>query len=173
MSVCLLTNYIHLSYNILTMTARQRRLRRQQIDAHVSSVALSDIPISPRGGWVHAIREALGMSLGVFGGRLGISRQTAHQLEAAEANESISIKRLRSAAEALECELVIYLRPKSKLETIVNKRAREVAQRMVMSASHTMAMEDQAIPDSKLSDLIDETAEDLIDRADRSIWQWT
>lgn len=153
------------------MTAIQRKLRQEQLDVQLGVGVEAHVPTRPRGGWVQAIREALGMSLEAFGSRLGISRQNAHQLERAENRESISIKRLRSAAEALDCELVIYLKPRCKLESFVLERARVAAREIVAQAGHSMAMEDQAVSDSHLERLVEETATDLINRGDRRIWQ--
>lgn len=154
------------------MNSKQRKLRREQIDALFGDLAEANVPIRPRGGWVQSIREALGMTLDAFGARLGVSRQTAHQLEKAEALESISVKRLRAAADALECELIVYLRPKRKLDEIINDHARTAARNIVSRAGHSMAMEDQTITDGFTKRLIEETTQELINRGDSSIWQW-
>jgi len=153
------------------MTAKQRRLRRQQLDSQLGALALSATPPRPQGGWIHAIRESLGMTLDAFGARLGTSRQTAHQLEHAEATDSITVRRLRAAAEALECELVIVLRPKQPLNDILGTRARAVARQVVLRTGHSMAMEDQAVSNARLEDMVAETAADLIEKGDTRIWQ--
>jgi len=153
------------------MTAKQRRLRRQQLDAQLSASALGVTPLRPHGGWIQAVREALGMTLDAFGVRLGVSRQTVHQLEHAEATDSITIKRLRAAADALECELVIFLRPKHPLGETVHERARLVARQLVMRTSHSMAMEEQSVSTQRVEDLIEETAAELINKNDSRIWQ--
>lgn len=71
-----------------------------------------DIP-PPTDGWIHAIREALGLSLAQFAVRLGLaSASTAYQLEKAEVAESITIKRFRAAANVLGCDLKIDLVPR-------------------------------------------------------------
>jgi predicted DNA-binding mobile mystery protein A len=116
------------------------------------------------------MREALGMTLEVFGTHMGTSRQTVHQLEHAEATDSITIKRLRAAADALECELVIYLRPKRPLEEVIQERARAVARHLVSRTGHSMAMEAQAVSDARIEEMIEETAVDLINKNDPRIW---
>jgi predicted DNA-binding mobile mystery protein A len=153
------------------MTAKQRKLRRQQLDRQLSSTALSAIPPRPQGGWIQAIREALGMTLDAFGSRLGISRQTAHQLEQAEAEDSITLKRLRTAAEALDCELIVLLRPKQPLEDALRNRARAVARQLVTRTGHSMAMEEQAVSRDRLEEMIEEASTDLIDKHDPRLWR--
>jgi predicted DNA-binding mobile mystery protein A len=153
------------------MTAKQRNLRRMQLDRQIIE-EVSQVPLArPKGGWLRAIREALGMTLDSFGERLEMSRQSAQQLESAEASERITVARLRAAAEALECELVLYLRPKRPLEKIVSDRAMTVARGIVTRTGHSMALEDQSISDSQLLRLVEETAEELIERGEQSIWQ--
>jgi len=153
------------------MTYKQRKLRRQQLDSQLCNGNLNLLPQAPGGGWIQAIREALGMTLDVFGERLGISRQSAHQLEKAEATESITVKRLRAAAEALECELVIVLRPRRPLEESIRDRAMRTARAEVLRAGHSMAMEQQAVSTTHLEDLVGQTADELLERGDSRIWQ--
>ena len=80
------------------MDAKRRRLRREQLDHQLNVIQSLDLPSTPRGGWIGAIREALGMTLESFGNRLGVSRQTAHELVKAESDGSLTIKRMRNAA---------------------------------------------------------------------------
>jgi len=153
------------------MTAKQRKLRRQQLDRQISGSALGQLPPTPEGGWIQAIREALGMTLDSFGERLRMTRQNVHQLEQAEAAESITLRRLRTAAEALDCELIILLRPKKPLDESLRDRALAAARAQVLRAGHSMAMEQQAVTDAHLNDLIEQTADEMIERGDSRIWQ--
>ncbi len=112
------------------------------------------------------------MTLEVFGAKLGISRQAAHALERAEASESISVRRLRAAAEAVNCELVLFLRPRQPLESHIRERAMIVARELVARTGHSMSLEDQTITDSHLLRLLEECVEDLVSSGDQRIWQW-
>jgi predicted DNA-binding mobile mystery protein A len=67
----------------------------------------------PRQGWIRAVREALGVSAGELGRLLGVSRQLPLQFEKAEADDSITLKSLRSVAGALGCDLVYALVPRA------------------------------------------------------------
>jgi predicted DNA-binding mobile mystery protein A len=141
-------------------------LRRRQLDRQIHESPTS----RPTGGWIKAVRESLGLSLEVFGERMDVTRATAHQMERAEVNESISVKRLRVAADALECELQIRFVPREPLEQIVYRRAIEVATRDVDRVNHSMLLEGQAIYDADRKDLICQLAESLIEENDRRLW---
>jgi predicted DNA-binding mobile mystery protein A len=67
----------------------------------------------PTNGWIRAIRETMGVSTGELGRSLGTSRQLPLQFEKAEADDSITLKSLRRVADALDCELVYALVPRT------------------------------------------------------------
>lgn len=149
------------------MTAKHRKLRRDQLDRSLTI----PVPPQPQGGWVLAIREALGMTLEALGARLGVTKQTALQIERAVANETITLKRLRRAADALECELVYFLRPKANLDQLTKDRARQIAEVIVRKTGHSMAMEGQAVSEEQLEKTISEVAAELLEARDPRLWQ--
>ena len=126
--------------------------------------------IRPNGGWIKAIRESLGMTLDTFGKRLSVTRATAHQIEKAEQNESITIKRLRAAADALECDLVVTVVPRRSLDLIVSERAYRVAKKDFSLVNHSMLLEGQAVYDNDAEELVKEIAKDLISENDQRLW---
>ena len=101
----------------------------------------------PAGGWIRALRDALGMTAEQLGERMGVSQPTVQGLEASEAEDTIQLKTLRRAAEALGCELVYALVPKDSLQATYEQAARAVARRELSQISHSMALEDQAVDD--------------------------
>jgi transcriptional regulator with XRE-family HTH domain len=66
----------------------------------------------PKRGWLRAMRLAFGISAGEVGRRMGTSRQLPLQFEKAEAEDSITLRSLRSMASALDFDLVYALVPK-------------------------------------------------------------
>lgn len=64
--------------------------------------------------WLRNTREALYLSTGHCAQRLKISRSAYARMERAEKDGSVTIKSLAKAAEALDCELVYAIRPKSR-----------------------------------------------------------
>lgn len=110
------------------------------------------------------------MSLDAFGRRLGVSKQTAHQLEKSEIEGSITVKRLQAAADALDCELVVLLVPRQSLEATVRHRALHVAREQVTMAGYSMAMEQQAVSDERILQMVEDTANELIERGGTRLW---
>lgn len=104
----------------------------------------------PAGGWIKAIREALGMSGDQLARRLGVTRFAVRSLEQQERDEGIRLSSLRRAAEALDCRLVYAFVPNKSLENMVGDRAELVARRRLAGVQQTMALEDQALEDDEL-----------------------
>lgn len=100
---------------------------------------------SPRGGWVRAIREALGMSGAQLAARLNVTRQTIKDLEHSEANGKITLESLNKLAAALGCRVVYVLVPEKPLEEMQRDRARDIAESLIKPVSHSMKLEAQAI----------------------------
>jgi predicted DNA-binding mobile mystery protein A len=125
--------------------AQFRQLRLRQLDRALSAYTPARGSVRPRSGWLSAIREARGIPLRQIAATLAVSPQAVQKLQISEANESISLKRLRQAAEAMGCELVYALLPRSgKLTDAAQERAHERASERVLAAEHTMLLEDQA-----------------------------
>ena len=65
-----------------------------------------------RWGWLRGVRQALGMRVGEVGQRLKVGKSEVYRLEMSEARETITLKRLRAAAEAIGCEVVYAVVPR-------------------------------------------------------------
>jgi predicted DNA-binding mobile mystery protein A len=77
---------------------------------------------------------------------MGTSRQLSLQQEKAEAEDRITLKSLRTLANALDCDLVYALVPRAtSLEDLMSNRARIQAKKNVLGVEHSMALEDQAV----------------------------
>jgi predicted DNA-binding mobile mystery protein A len=88
------------------------------------------------------------MTAAQLGNRMGVSQPTVQKLEMSEAGDTIQLKTLRRAAEALNCELVYLLVPRQPLQTLYDTAARDIARRDLNAVSHAMALEDQAVDDA-------------------------
>jgi predicted DNA-binding mobile mystery protein A len=62
-------------------------------------------------GWLRGVRQALGMRVGEVGQRLKVGKSEVYRLEMSEARETITLKRLRAVAEAMDCEVVYAVVP--------------------------------------------------------------
>ncbi len=122
-----------------------RQLRLKQLDrALVPFQAALASPRPPK-GWVRAIREAIGISASDLADKMGTSRQLTLQQEKAESEDRITLKSLRTMAQALDCDLVYALVPRvGSLEKLINMSARAKAKANVLGVEHSMALENQA-----------------------------
>lgn len=101
----------------------------------------------PPKGWIRAIRDALGMTAEQLADRMHITQPSVQRLEISEAEDTIQLKTLKRAAEALGCELVYALVPRQTLGETYDLAARKVALRELDRIGHSMALEDQAVVD--------------------------
>ena len=121
-----------------------RALARLRLDSRVQPLRADQGAMAvPRGGWLRAIRSALGMSLEDLAGRLGIARSSVLRLETSEQRGSIQLDTLRRAAEALGCELVYALIPKVPLEKAVEQQRLKLARERNATVHAHMSLEGQ------------------------------
>jgi predicted DNA-binding mobile mystery protein A len=106
----------------------------------------------PPKGWLRAVRCALGMTTAQFGRRLGIAQPSVVELEKSEATNSITLRTLERAAEALGCRVVYALIPEEPLAETVQKRASVLADKKLATVGQTMRLEDQAVKKSRATD---------------------
>ncbi len=101
--------------------------------------------VRPRQGWLRAVREATGVSASEVAKALGTSRQAPLMLEKSEAEYRITLGSLRNAAEALGCELVYGIVPRTgSFAELAERGARAEAMESVLQVEHSMALENQA-----------------------------
>ena len=146
---------------------RAEALRRRQLDR-----VLADLPAitTPRRGWFAEVRRMLGVRAEQIAARLRIHPSAIPQFERAELSGSITLNSLSKLADAMDCRLVYAFVPRTTFEEIVRQRATHVAQREIAVVSHTMALEDQALTADRQQAMIDEFAQDLVQRLPRELW---
>src|ERR1700751_1197938 len=91
---------------VWAMREEFRTLRLKQLDRSLEPYQGARKIPRPSKGWIRTVRQALGVSSGELARRLGTSRQLPLQLEKGEAEDRITLKSLRSVANALDCDLV-------------------------------------------------------------------
>jgi len=144
------------------MNRQFRQLRLSQLDKGLTNVR-SFLP-RPASGWIASVREALDLTLSEIGRNIRVTRQSVQQLEKAEASDRITLGALRRAAEAMSCELVYALVPKTGTFTELAERpTRDSAARDVESVVHTMMLEDQK-PENA-DQLIEDEVQRRLDRS--------
>jgi predicted DNA-binding mobile mystery protein A len=127
------------------MKQAYRELRKKQLARSWSAFRKADLT-RPRSGWLHAIRaEVLGLTFRDVGEALGTARQNVAALEKSEAQDTVTLKNLRAAADVMGFELVYALVPKSETATDADKqKAKLEAEDRVRAVEHSMSLEAQA-----------------------------
>lgn len=149
------------------MLSQTKRKARERLAERLAPVA--DLQLTrPAAGWIRALREALGMSRVQFARRLGVTQQSADDLERSEAAGTIQLDKLRRAAAALDCALVYALVPNRPLEAMVNERARAIAVTAIRRVDQTMTLEDQKVERDSDEQLIEDYVRDHV--RDRDLW---
>lgn len=148
----------------LTINQLDRQLKEWQ--------AVSQKYGKPRAGWIKTLRVALSMSAEQFANRLGLTRGRVNQLENAESHNAITLRSLNEAANALGCELVYAIVPKSNstLKDIIKTRAEQVAKERVANVAHSMSLEAQSIDPSNLKIYENELTQSLMEHLNKKLW---
>ncbi|CAN5296049.1 hypothetical protein BH09BAC5_BH09BAC5_04470 [soil metagenome] len=149
----------------------QKKLILEQLDRKLKAFQPIKKTLVPEKGWIYSIRKALNMNLGQLGKKLNISTQGAKKIEEREANESISIKSLREAGNALDMQLVYGFVPKSgTLVNLVNTKAEELARKIVLRTSNNMKLENQENSSVQIQNAIIELTSDIKREMRKSLW---
>ena len=149
------------------MTPDQARRARRRLDLRLAAFHPAEQYATPPGGWLRAIRDALGMSQADLGERLGVAPQAVQQLEANERDGTIRLSSLRRAADAMDCDVVYLVLPRTTLESTVTAQAYRVVDEEIAATERTMALEAQDTSVSR------EVARELVDQviASRRLWR--
>ncbi len=124
----------------------------------------------PKEGWIRTLRKALGMSSLQLADRLGVSTPRATQMERMEVEDRITLKQLRRVADSLDCELVYALVPRTSIDSMIEKQARNKARDLVMKADIQMKLEAQQLSDEALKTQVKHEIERLIRDMPRDLW---
>jgi predicted DNA-binding mobile mystery protein A len=151
------------------MSPDQTILARNALDRRRSALNLPDFAM-PSGGWLKAVREALGLTVRQFASRLGTVPSRVATIEQAEVTGSTSIKTLREAAEAMDCVFVYAIVPRTSLDEIVRAQAEKRADAELARLHHTMRLENQALVSRELKDARERLIRDLLAGSPRRLW---
>lgn len=148
-----------------------KKLMLQQLDKKVEKFSvLEDNPV-PSEGWIKTIRTTLNISLSQFAKLLKKTSPTVSEIEEREVNKTITLKKLMEVGEELDLKLVYGFIPKDgSLEKILEKRAHEVAKKIVMKTSHNMKLEDQENTDGRIEEAIKDRANKILYEMPKYLW---
>jgi len=126
------------------MSSIKKLLIQKQIDDLIQLVAIGEQRSQLHSGWIQTIRLALGMSLRQLSERIGVSPSALNNFEKREQTEAISLASLKKVANAMDMELVYYLKPKQgSINQTIKKQARIKALEILEQSNQTMKLENQ------------------------------
>jgi predicted DNA-binding mobile mystery protein A len=150
------------------MPTQNRTPARRQLDRRFTQLRPLTQEPRPHQGWIKAIREALGMSSTELAARMGVVHQAIREFENSEVKETIKLETLRRIGEALDCQVVYALVPRTSLEEAVKSQSIRKATNQLVRVSHHSRLEDQAVGVADEAVQIEDLAKQLIDR--RGLW---
>jgi predicted DNA-binding mobile mystery protein A len=125
----------------------------------------------PMGGWLRAIREALGMTTRQLAKRIGVTQSAVVDTERTEAKGDITLATLQRYAAALDCELRYALVPKRSLQEMVDERAERIARDQVSRVRHSMALENQQTSQEHSEREVEDLRRKLLEGKRSRLWQ--
>ena len=127
--------------------------------------------VVPPTGWLKAVRVSLGMSLQQLADKLSITKQSVREIELREKEGTITLKSLRETANALDMQLVYGFVPKDgSIEKLIDRKAKELATRIVSRTSNTMKLEDQENTQQRLKKAIEERTAEIKNELPKMLW---
>jgi len=99
------------------------------------------------------------------------SSSTAYQLEQAETDGGITLRRLRVAANALGCDIAVVLIPRIPLTQFAEQRAAEKARERLRRVGHSMTMEDQSVGGPDMDEITRQTAQEILEKGGPALWE--
>ena len=146
-------------------------MQRLQLDERLRPFHVLRSEPPPSGGWLRTIREALGMTARQLARRTGVNSSTIIKAERAEAAGTASLKTLRRVADALDCDVVYVIVPRTTLQATVINRAIEKATAEVSRVAHTMALEKQTPTNQARKSMIEARVQELMAGSPRRLWE--
>lgn len=147
-----------------------RSLPLQQLDSSLGP--WRSLPRSrPSGGWLRAIRQALGITTRQLAKSAGVTQSAIVDTERTEAKGDITLATLQRYAAALDCELSYVLVPRRPLKEMVEERADRIARDQVSRVRHSMALEDQQTSKDNIERDVEELKRKLLEGKRSRLWR--
>lgn len=154
----------------VSMKAKHKNLAREQLDETLKQFLPLKAIVPPRKGWIRAIRDAFGMTGEQLAKRLDANKQRISRIEQDEKLGNITLKTLRSVAEALDCEFVYGFVPRDSLGQTVKNRARSVAKKRMSRSDQMMRLEKQELSQDEREKVLESMIADITSTMPKSLW---
>lgn len=153
------------------MSSIKKLLIQKQIDDLIQSFVIGEQRPHLHSGWIQSIRLALGMSLRQLSERIGVSPSALNNFEKREQTEAISLASLKKVANAMDMELVYYLKPKQgSIYSTIQKQARIKALEILDQSNQTMKLESQETSISSQELEIERLTNEIASKRPLNLW---
>ena len=132
--------------------------------------AASTLRLRPSGGWIRAIRTALGLSSTALAKILKVTHSTVLEYEKGERSRSITLETLGRVADALDAELIVALVPRKPVATTLRARAESIAHEEMRAVIQTMRLEDQEVESEATREEYEKLVTSLLANS-RKLWR--
>jgi predicted DNA-binding mobile mystery protein A len=153
------------------MKLKNSSLVIKQLDKKLETFSGLKVLDQPSSGWIKLIRTILNMSLSQLGKKMQMTPQGVRAIENREREGTLTLNALQDAAHALEMKLVYGFIPNDgSLEKMIERKAYEVAEKIVERTSATMKLEAQENSEERIKQAVKELAEDIKREMPRKLW---
>ncbi len=125
---------------------------------------------APEGGWIRAIREALGLTTTQMARKTGFDQSRISRLEKAEKGGNLTLSSLQRIAKGMGMRFVYGFVSEKSLEQIVRDRAQELVLKQMQRLDHTMALELQGLSSAENKKALKDTADKLLIDRPKGFW---
>jgi len=127
--------------------------------------------VKPDNGWVNAIRVSIKMSLRQLGERLHITPQGVRDLEKREKEGAITINTLKEVGRVLDMDFVYgFISRHNSLEDMIEERAREIAEEVVLKTRQTMQLDNLGKSDNDIKKAIQQKTYEISSKMPSNLW---
>jgi len=127
---------------------------------------------NPSDGWIYTIRTALGMSMRQLGKMAKVTPQAIKDIETREKNGNITLAALEQIGKHLNLKLVYGFVPlDGSLKKMIDKRALDVAKKIITKTSNSMKLEDQTVSPANLKKSIKAKAKEIKEKNLKLLWE--
>jgi predicted DNA-binding mobile mystery protein A len=153
------------------MKKLSNKLVLEQLDNKLKSLsAISELSL-PSEGWIFNIRQALCISLKQLGKKMSLTPAGVKEMEKREKKGSVTLKSLNDYASALDLKFIYAFIPKNgSFEKMIEKRAFEIAEQIVLGTSHSMALEAQQNNPERIKKAINDRAQQIMHEMPKYLW---
>lgn len=152
------------------IVTKQYRDKVNQAVSQFGSFSMFPNNGTPKEGWLRTVRMALGLSGTQLAKRLNVTKARVFKVERDEPQGGVTLRTMQSMAEAMDCQFVYAIVPKSNVEDVIKARAIEKARAQVETASTHMALEAQSLSQEQLKFEIERIAAEMMDKMPSDFW---